>query len=121
MTLIGYMTCDPSPTVFDARRKLATWGDPAYGFVGDPDGRIEGYTGYGVYYQPVALATTLAGADMVQAGSGLYGISVPPQDVCLAVLTGHAVVAWISNTYHQVPLQHYIAYAPSATRWPSTR
>jgi uncharacterized protein YvpB len=26
------------------------------------------------------------------------------------VLGGHPVVAWISNTYHQVPLAHYTAY-----------
>jgi uncharacterized protein YvpB len=89
LTLIQYMTSDPRPAQFDAQGRLVTWGDPAQGFVGDPDGRIQRYTGYGVYFQAVARATTQAGADVKQAGSGLYGKPVPPSDVYDAVLTGH--------------------------------
>src|SRR5713226_8248998 len=44
MTLIGYMTRDPSPARFDAHGHLIAWGDPAQGFVGNPDGHIERYT-----------------------------------------------------------------------------
>src|SRR5437870_9757076 len=69
LTLIRYMTNDPRPAKFDAKGSLITWGDPAQGFVGNPDGRIERYTGYGVYYQPVALAAMLAGANVLQAGA----------------------------------------------------
>jgi len=104
LTLIRSMTNDPRPAKFDARGSLITWGDPAQGFVGNPDGRIERYTGYGVYYQPVALAAMLAGANVLEAGS------VAPKQLYDAVLAGHPAVAWISNTYHQVQLAHYIAY-----------
>ena len=51
-----------------------------------------------------------AGGNVVEAGSGLYGSPVPPADVYGAVLDGHPVVAWISNTYHEVTLAHYTAY-----------
>ena len=104
LTLIRYMTNDPRPAKFDARGILVTWGDPAQGFVGNPDGRIERYTGYGVYYQPVALAAMLAGANVLEAGS------VAPKQLYDAVLAGHPAVAWISNSYHQVRLAHYVAY-----------
>ena len=47
---------------------------------------------------------------MLAAGSGLYGSAINPQAIYDAILHGHPVVAWISNTYHQVPLATYIAY-----------
>ena len=56
-----------------------------------------------MYFQPVALAAQLARAN-VEVGS------VPPEELYQAVLGGHAVVAWISNTYHRVALSHYVAY-----------
>jgi uncharacterized protein YvpB len=110
LTLLAYMTRDARVATFDAQGRLVKWGDPAQGFVGNPDGRIERYTGYGVYYQPISLAAMLAGANVVEAGSGLYGSAVPPADVYNALLDGHPVVAWISNTYHRVPLARYVAY-----------
>ncbi|HKB33405.1 MAG TPA: C39 family peptidase [Candidatus Dormibacteraeota bacterium] len=110
MTLLGYMTSDPSPARFDAQGHLIAWGDPAHGFVGNPDGRIERYTGYGAYDQPVAFAALLAGANVVAAGGGLYGSPIAPSEVYDAVLDGHPVVAWISNTYRTVPLNRYTAY-----------
>jgi uncharacterized protein YvpB len=110
MTLIGYMTNDRRPAQFDSRGRLIAWGDPARGFVGDPDGNIERLTGYGVYFGPVATATTLAGANAIRAGSGLYGSPVPPTEVYDAVLDGHPVVAWISNTYKAASLSRYTAF-----------
>lgn len=110
LTLIRYMTRDPRPARFDRAGRLIAWGDPAYSYVGNPDGNIHRYQGYGVYYQPVALAAMHAGASVLQAGSGLYAAAVQPADVYRAVLAGHPVVAWISNTYHQVKLSYYISY-----------
>ena len=105
LTLIRYMTNDRRPAQFDAQGRLIRWGDPARGFVGDPDGRIERYQGYGVYYRPVAIAAVLAGAHVIDAGA-----SITPDELYSAVLDGHPVVAWISNTYRQVSLRHYTAY-----------
>jgi uncharacterized protein YvpB len=110
MTLIGYMTDDRRPARFDAYGHLAAWGDPAQGFVGNPDGNIQRYTGYGVYFGPVATAAERAGAHVVAAGGGLYGSGIAPSDVYDAVLDGHPVVTWISNTYRTVPLKTYTAY-----------
>ncbi len=116
MTLLAYMTRDPRPARFDAQGRLAAWGDPQEGFVGDPNGHIERYSGYGVYFGPVAIATVAAGAHVIRAGGGLYGSPVPPSDVYEAVLDGHPVVAWISNTYRTVRLSRYTAY-DGATVW----
>src|SRR3989441_6450830 len=104
LTLIRYMTKDPRPAKFDAKGRLIAWGDPAQGFVGDPDGRIERYTGYGVYYQPVALAAMLAGANVLQAGW------VPPKQLYDAGLAGHPAAAWICNTYHKGQMGHSVRY-----------
>src|ERR1700682_4291703 len=81
MTLIRYMTNDRRPAQFDAKGRLVAWGDPAQGFVGDPDGRIERLTGYGVYFGPVATAATEAGAHSIRAGGGRYGSAVAPAGV----------------------------------------
>ena len=110
LTLIRYMTDDLRPARFDAWGHLVAWGDPARAYVGNPDGKIERYTGYGVYSAPVARAAIRAGARVVTSGAGLYGTPVPPSAVYNAVLDGHPVVVWISNTYHDVPLHRYTAF-----------
>ena len=110
LTLLGYMGDDARPAIFDAGGRLTMWGDPAVGFVGNPDGRIERYTGYGVYFQPVARAAAQAGATVLESGSGLYGKPVPATDLYQALRHGHPAVAWISNAYRQAPLRHYTAF-----------
>jgi len=120
LTLLRYMTLDSRPARFDAAGRLVTWGDPERGFVGNPDGHIQAYTGYGVYFGPVAAAAGRAGAHVAEAGSGLYGSRVTPQDVYVAVLEGDPVVAWISNTYHRVSLARYTAYDGAAVEYTLT-
>jgi len=110
MTLMALTGYDERPAVFDAKGRLVEWGDPNAAYVGNPDGHIERYTGYGVYFGPVARAANAAGARVIAAGSGLYGSGIGPQAIYAAVLAGHPVVAWISNTYHRVPLSSYTAY-----------
>ena len=56
LTLMRFMSVDTRPARFDARGRLASWGDPAKSYVGNVDGHIELYTGYGVYQAPVARA-----------------------------------------------------------------
>ena len=116
MTLMRYMSIDLRPARFDARGRLVSWGDPGRAYVGNVDGHIQRYTGYGVYEAPVARAAIRAGAHVVASGSGLYGSGVAPKAIYDAVLAGHPVVAWISNTYHDVPLSRYVAY-DGATVW----
>lgn len=116
LTLMKYMSIDPRPAKFDALGRLVAWGDPAQAYVGNPDGHIESYTGYGVYDGPVARAAIREGAHVVTSGSGLYGTGISPSAIYNAVLDGHPVVAWISNTYHDVRLYRYTAY-DGATVW----
>ena len=116
LTLMSYMSVDTRHAKFDARGRLVSWGDPAKAYVGNVDGHIQRYTGYGVYEAPVARAAIRAGAHVLAAGSGLYGSGIAPSAIYNAVLDGHPVVAWISNTYHDVPLSRYVAY-DGATVW----
>ena len=58
----------------------------------------------------MAYAALLAGANVVAKGGGLYGSPIAPSEVYDAVLDGHPVVAWISNTYRTVALKQYTAY-----------
>ena len=120
VTLMDLMGRDGRPAGLDAAHRLVTWGDPAQAYVGDPDGRIERYQGYGAYHQPVARAAWLAGVSVLESGSGLYGSPVPPGDLYRQVLAGHPSVAWISNTYHQVSLRSYTAYDGAAVRYTLT-
>lgn len=120
LALLRYMTVDARPARFDVHGRLVTWGDPARSFVGDPDGRVESYDGYGVYSGPVAAAALLAGAHVAEAGSGLYGRPIPPADVYGAVLNGDPVVAWISNTYRRAALSRYVAYDGAAVEFTLT-
>jgi uncharacterized protein YvpB len=110
LTLMGLMGYDRRPARFDARGRLIAWGDPNSAYVGNPDGSIYRYTGYGVYFAPVARAAAASGVHVLAAGSGLYGTGVSPQALYGAVLEGHPAVVWISNTYHRVALSSYIAY-----------
>jgi uncharacterized protein YvpB len=116
LTLMSYMSRDTRPATFNAQGRMVAWGDPAQSYVGNPDGRLEKYTGYGAYNTPVARAAIRAGATVGASGSGLYGTGIPPGAVYTAVLDGHPVVAWISNTYHDVRLNRYTAY-DGATVW----
>jgi uncharacterized protein YvpB len=116
LTLMRYMSVDLRPARFVGNGRLVSWGDPATAYVGNVDGHIQWYTGYGVYQAPVARAAIRAGARVLGAGSGLYGSGIAPSSVYDAVLAGHPVVAWISNTYHVVPLSYYVAF-DGATVW----
>ena len=107
MSLMGY---DLRPARFDARGQLIAWGDPNAAYVGNPDGSIYRYTGYGVYFAPVARAATATGVHVLAAGGGLYGSGVSPKTLYGDLLDGHPAVVWISNTYHRAPLSSYVAY-----------
>ncbi len=45
-----------------SRERPVTWGDPYEAFVGNVYGSEANYTGYGVYYPPIAAVAELAGA-----------------------------------------------------------
>lgn len=120
LTLMAFMTFDARPARFDSAGRLVSWGDPARAYVGDPDGHIERYTGYGAYNAPVARAAAAAGATVLASGSGLYGSPVPATTLYRGVLAGHPAIAWISNRYRQVPLDSYVTPDGATVRYTLT-
>lgn len=112
-SLLALIGSDPRPGVVDASGRLVQWGNPNVAFVGNPDGKLTNYTGYGVYAGPVARAAEKAGARVLAWGTNLppdRGHGISPADVYAALLDGHPVIAWISNTYHDLLLGTYTAF-----------
>ena len=117
--LLGLIERDNRPAVLDSSGRLIRWGNPNAAYVGDPDGKLTNYTGYGVYAAPVARAAEAAGGRVLAWGTNLppdRGKGISPAAVYEALLNGHPVIAWISNTYHDVQLATYVAFDGS-TVW----
>ena len=117
--LLELMGRDDRPAVVDSGGRLLRWGNPNTSYVGDPDGKLTSYTGYGVYAGPVAAAAAAAGGKVLAWGTNLppdRGMGISAAAVYQALLEGHPVVAWISNTYHDVQLGTYTAFDGS-TVW----
>lgn len=111
--LLVLMGRDNRPAVVDSNGRLLRWGNPNVAYVGDPDGKLTTYTGYGAYAGPVAKAAAAAGAKVLAWGTNLppdRGKGIAPATVYQALLEGHPVVAWISNTYHDIQLGTYTAF-----------
>lgn len=117
--LLALIGRDPRPGVVGSDGRLVRWGNPNVAFVGDPDGKLTNYTGYGVYAGPVAQAAQAAGGKVLAWGTNLppdRGKGISPAAVYEALLAGHPVIAWISNTYHDLRLGTYTAFDGS-TVW----
>lgn len=111
--LLKLIGSDTRPAVVDAGGRLVTWGNPNVSYVGDPDGKLTNFTGYGVYAGPIATAAGAAGGKVLMWGTNLppdQGKGISPSVVYQALLGGHPVIAWISNTYHDVQLGTYTAF-----------
>lgn len=118
-TLLALMGADTRPAQFDTAGRLVRWGNPNLAYVGDPDGNINRYTGYGVYAAPIARAAAAAGGKVLAWGTNLppdRGKGISPARVYQALLEGHPVIVWISNTYHDLRLGTYTAF-DGATIW----
>lgn len=112
-TLLALIGSDTRPAVVDANGHLVRWGNPNVSFVGSPDGKLTSFTGYGVYAGPIASAATAAGGTVLMWGTNLppdRGKGISPTAVYQALLDGHPVIAWISNTYHDIQLGSYVAF-----------
>jgi uncharacterized protein YvpB len=111
--LLAFIGSDTRPAVVDAGGRLIRWGNPNVSFVGNPDGKLTNYTGYGVYAGPIAKAAAAAGGNVLAWGTNLppdRGKGISPDAVYQALLDGHPVIAWISNTYHDLSLGTYTAF-----------
>jgi uncharacterized protein YvpB len=80
------------------------WGDPYAMFVGNVNGSEPGFTGYGVYDPPVAVAAERAGA----AATALE--NVDPQVLYQQVLDGNPAVVWVVNHLGTTSLRTWSAW-----------
>jgi uncharacterized protein YvpB len=110
--LLALTGVDGRPPATDASGDIARWGDPNASFVGDPDGNPVDHTGYGVYAAPIARAATGSGATVGASGTG-----IAPATVYAAVMDGHPVVAWVTNTYRAEPLATWRAWDGAAVSY----
>lgn len=104
-SLLAMTGVDGRPPVMDASGAIGRWGDPNATFVGNPDGNPVDHTGYGVYAGPIARAAAGAGATVSASGTG-----IAPGAVYAAVMSGHPVVTWVTNSYRAEPLATWRAW-----------
>jgi uncharacterized protein YvpB len=76
-----------------SRERPVTWGDPYEAFVGNVYGSETNYTGYGVYYPPIAAVAELAGAT-TDARTGWTTSQIEAQ-----LRLGHPVVVWTNFNF----------------------
>jgi uncharacterized protein YvpB len=76
-----------------SRERPVTWGDPYAAFVGNVNGSETNYTGYGVYYPPIAAVAERAGAT-VSARTGWTTSQIEYQ-----IQLGHPVVVWTNFNF----------------------
>ena len=76
-----------------SRGRPVAWGDPYAAFVGNVDGSETNYTGYGVYYPPIAAAAARAGAT-TDARTGWTTSTIE-----LQIQLGHPVVVWTNFNF----------------------
>jgi uncharacterized protein YvpB len=76
-----------------SRDRPVTWGDPYAAFVGNVDGSETSYTGYGVYYPPIAAVAESAGAAAV-GHSGWTTAQIEAE-----VGAGNPVVVWVNFNF----------------------
>jgi hypothetical protein len=80
------------------------WGDPYTSFVGNVYGSEPNFSGYGVYYPPVAAAARQYGANAV-AGTGWTVASIEAQ-----VQQGNAVIAWVNRYFEPSGVRYWTAW-----------
>ena len=76
-----------------SRERPVTWGDPYEGFVGNVYGSESQFTGYGVYYPPIAAVAALAGATTIAGPDGR------PVRSRRRLQLGHPVVVWTNFNF----------------------
>ena len=87
------------------------WGDPYAAFVGDVNGYEPSFTGYGVYYPPIAAAAQRYGA-LVQAG---VGWTVP--EIVLQLREGNSVIVWLTSDFKAHTPRYWTAWDGRRIPW----
>jgi uncharacterized protein YvpB len=92
---------DTRSPVIGADGLPAQWGDPYRAFVGDAYGEEGNFTGYGVYYPPIAAAATQFG--VLATGHTGWTVSAIEDQIRL----GNPVVVWVDSSFRVRQLRHW--------------
>jgi uncharacterized protein YvpB len=101
--ILGKIGADLRPPVLSGGVPVE-WGDPYETFVGNVDGSMPKWTGYGVYYPPVMAAAQAAGA----VAYGAEGWD--PQQLYAQVAAGYPVVVWVPHLLQDDPTSTWTAW-----------
>jgi uncharacterized protein YvpB len=101
--ILGYVGSDPRPAVIQNGVPVE-WGDPYETFVGSVNGSEPEWTGYGVYYPPIAAAAQAAGA----LAFGEQGWT--PDQLFAEIAQGHPVVVWVPHLLEDDPTSTWTAW-----------
>jgi uncharacterized protein YvpB len=102
--ILQQIGADLRPPVLDASHRPIRWGDPYQTFVGNVNGSEANFTGYGVYFPPIANTARLAGRGAV----GMEGWD--PWTVVAEVAAGNPVVIWTVTTFQPVMTRTWTAW-----------
>src|SRR5439155_13410891 len=80
------------------------WGNPYRAFVGDVQGQEGNFSGYGVYYPPIAAAANRLGAH-ADGRTGWTGAEIEDQ-----VRAGNPVVVWVDSDFQVRQPRHWTAW-----------
>jgi uncharacterized protein YvpB len=101
--ILGKIGADLRPPVLSGGVPVE-WGDPYETFVGNVDGSMSKWTGYGVYYPPVTAAAQAAGA----VAYGAEGWD--PQQLYAQIAAGYPVVVWVPHLLQDDPTSTWTAW-----------
>ena len=80
------------------------WGDPFKAFVGDVQGQEPDFSGYGVYYPPIATAAARLGAH-AEGRTGWTVAEIEDQ-----IRAGNPVVVWLDSSFRVLQPGHWTAW-----------
>ncbi len=102
---------DARPPVIGSHGYPSKWGDPFKDFVGDVNGYEPSFTGYGVYYPPIAAAAERYGT----IANGHTGWSVAQIESQLRL--GNSVVIWLTSDFKPHVPQYWTAWDGVRVPW----
>jgi uncharacterized protein YvpB len=102
---------DPRPVQLGADGYPVRWGDPFTAFVGDVNGYEPRFTGYGVYYPPIAAAAQRFGA----TADGHTGWTIA--EIVAQLRLGNAVVIWLTSDFKAHIPRYWTAWDGTRVPW----
>jgi uncharacterized protein YvpB len=102
---------DPRAVVLGSDGYPVRWGDPYMAFVGDVNGYEPDFTGYGVYYPPIAAAAERYGA----VADGHTGWTIA--EIVAQLRLGSSVVIWLTSDFKAHVPRYWTAWDGTRVPW----